>query len=157
MMQRTLGAADGERATSGSGLGREDVTALAALMLDAYRGTIDDEGETLEDAIGAIEALFSGEFGELDRAASVVFRDAGAPVAATFVTHHDGHPLIAFSMTSKGALRRGHARRGLDHAFGVLARGGHPDVRLVVTDGNDPAIALYRAEGFVPLPAGDTG
>lgn len=157
MMLRTVDAADQERVALEGPLGREDIAALAALMLDAYRGTIDDEGETLEDAVGAIEALFAGEFGELDPAASVVFRDAGTPVAATFVTHHDGHPLIAFSMTSKGALRRGHARRGLHHAFGVLARAGHPDVRLVVTDGNDPAIALYLAEDFVPVPVGGAG
>jgi ribosomal protein S18 acetylase RimI-like enzyme len=155
MMIRTFEADDRQRpAEDGSGLdGRApDVAGLAALMLDAYRGTIDDEGETMHDAVGAVEALLEGEFGTLDEAASVVFHDLDLhqqrPVAATFVTHFDGHPLIAFSMTHPGAVRSGFARRGLHHAFGVLARAGWSDVRLVVTDGNDRAIALYESEGF---------
>ena len=33
-------------------------------MLDAYRGTIDDEGETLEDALAEVDRTFAGEYGE---------------------------------------------------------------------------------------------
>ncbi len=36
-----------------------DDAALAALMLDAYRGTIDDDGETLEDASTEIQHLLT--------------------------------------------------------------------------------------------------
>ncbi len=155
-MARPLDADDRRRTTEDGPFGPADTNALAALMLDAYRGTVDDEGEDLEDAVGAIEALFGGDFGELDFAASVVFRVEREPVAATFVTQYEGRPLIAFSMTRPGAARRGFARRGLHHAFGVLARAGETEVHLVVTDGNDPAAGLYLAEGFsaVDAPAG---
>lgn len=126
----------------------DDTNQLADLMFDAYRGTIDDEGETEEDAVAAVESLFAGEFGTFDRAASVVFCEDGTPLAATLVTRFDGHPLIAFSMTRPRAARRGFARRGLRHAIGQLARSGDLDVRLVVTEGNRAAEALYDSEGF---------
>ena len=149
-MARTLLADDREMMVEvGGGNPRGDTMSLAVLMLDAYRGTIDDEGETLEDAVSVIGALFAGEFGAFDDNASIVFSEGGDPIAATFVTHHDGRPLVAFSITNPVAARRGFARRGLRHAIGVLARAGHADVRLVVTDGNDRAVALYASEGFV--------
>jgi hypothetical protein len=41
-----------------------DQEALAALMLDAYRGTVDYEGETLEDAFREIGHTLSGSYGD---------------------------------------------------------------------------------------------
>jgi hypothetical protein len=40
-----------------------DANALAELMLDAYRGTIDYDDETLEDAMGEVQAYLAGERG----------------------------------------------------------------------------------------------
>src|SRR5262245_1852374 len=40
-----------------------DCLSLAELMLDAYRGTIDDEGETFEEAIAEVKAYMAGERG----------------------------------------------------------------------------------------------
>ena len=127
-----------------------DRAGLARLMLEAYRGTVDDEGETLDDAIGVIDALMAGEFGDVDPDASVVYGDSAHPIAATLVTHHRGRPLLAFSMTHPGSQRRGLARRGPRHGIGSLARRGHREIVLVVTSGNHGAIDLYRSEGFVP-------
>jgi len=140
---------------SGRALHESDTLPLAKLMLDAYRGTIDDEGESLDDAIGVVKSLFKGVFGVLDTGASVVFAEKGNLLAATIVTHHEDHPLVAFSMTHPTATRRGLARRGLRHAIGQLARSGCRDLRLVVTSGNLAAEALYASEGFavVPVPS----
>jgi GNAT superfamily N-acetyltransferase len=139
----------------GRKLRESDTPILAELMLDAYRGTIDDEGETIDDAIGVVESLFGGAFGALDHPASVVFAENGRFVASTLITHHEGCPLVAFSMTHPSAARRGLARRGLRHAIGQLARAGCHEIRLVGTRGNSPAEALYLSEGFavVTLPA----
>jgi len=136
-----------------SALHESETLPLAELMLDAYRGTIDDEGESLDDAIGVVESLFKGVFGVLDTGASVVFAEKGNLLAATIVTHHEDHPLVAFSMTHPTATRRGLARRGLRHAIGQLARSGCRDLRLVVTSGNLAAEALYASEGFAVVPA----
>jgi hypothetical protein len=38
-----------------------DKNTLAELMLDSYQGTIDYDGETIEDSITEIESYFSGQ------------------------------------------------------------------------------------------------
>lgn len=40
----------------------EDAEALATLMLEAYRGTIDDGGETLADAQVEMHGFFDGKW-----------------------------------------------------------------------------------------------
>lgn len=40
-----------------------DATAVGTLMMAAYRGTIDDEGETEADAIAEVERVVAGAYG----------------------------------------------------------------------------------------------
>src|SRR5215217_8087161 len=40
-----------------------DASSLAELMIDAYRGTIDYDGETFDDALAEVNAFFAGERG----------------------------------------------------------------------------------------------
>lgn len=155
-MERVIRASDGADAAWGE---RPDVShreLLAELMLQSYRGTVDDEGEDLGDALAVIDSLFAAEFGELLPGPSSVTKAGDRLLAATLVTLHGGIPLLAFSMTAPLAQRRGLARDGLRHAYGELCRAGYRQIRLVVTDGNVPAQALYAEEGFVPvkLPGG---
>lgn len=151
LMVRSLSFLPAIPSDSGERPDPREFRAYAHLMLDAYRGSVDDEGESIDDAIEVMKSLFTGGFGEyVPDASSVVLLD-GVPVAATFVTIHDGLPLVAFSMTSPRSTREGHARTGLHHAYGALAAAGHSEVRLVVTDGNVPAVTLYVSEGFVAV------
>ena len=66
LMVRELVAADRQQPqVAGGGFGPQDATGLAVLMLEAYRGTVDDEGETLHErlrragghGLGVAEAL----------------------------------------------------------------------------------------------------
>lgn len=130
-----------------------DAGALAGLMLDAYRGTIDDAGETADDAAAEIARLLAGAYGAFDSHASeLVLRD-GAVASATLLTTYEGAPLIAFSMTRPAWQRRGLARAGLLRALARLRARGLPRARLAVTDGNTPAQALYASLGFAQDPA----
>jgi len=125
-----------------------DREGLARLMLDAYRGTVDDDGETEADALAVIDQLLAGEFGAYDAEASEVVERDGRPVAATLLTEWDGGPFVAFSMTHPEWQRRGFARGGLLRAMGHLAARGETRLDLVVTAANEPAAALYRSLGF---------
>jgi ribosomal protein S18 acetylase RimI-like enzyme len=125
-----------------------DREALAQLMLDAYLGTVDDEGETEAGALAAIDQLFAGEFGPYDAEASEVVDRDGRPVAATLLTAWDGGPFVAFSMTHPAWQRQGLARGGLLRAMGHLAARGETRLDLVVTAANAPAVALYGSLGF---------
>jgi ribosomal protein S18 acetylase RimI-like enzyme len=127
-----------------------DADALGALMLDAYRGTLDDEGETLADACAIARELFAGGSGALMWAVSEVTEREGRLVAATLVTLWQGLPLVAHMVTAPAFQRLGLARAGLVRAINRLAAGQEAAVRLVVTQGNTPAEALYESLGFRP-------
>lgn len=126
-----------------------DAEALAVLFIDAYRGTIDDEGETLDDARAVVRQLFDGGFGTMWWPVSEVVERPHGLAAATLVTRWEGQPFVAFSITAPAWQRQGLARVGLQRAMYRLAQGGEAVLRLVVTAGNTPAERLYAQLGFV--------
>jgi GNAT superfamily N-acetyltransferase len=124
-----------------------DPDALADLMYHAYRGTIDDAGETPEDARAEVRKFFANGYGPfLIDQSELIVRDE-RPVAATLITIWEGLPLLAMSMTHPDSQRRGLARAGLARALHRLRRAGYAEIHLAVTRGN-PAEGLYRAFGF---------
>lgn len=129
-----------------------DAEALAVLMLAAYQGTVDDEGETLEEARAVVAQYFEGVFGPPMPAVSEVTERDGVLVAATLLTQWWRGPFVAFMITAPEAQRQGLARAGLTRAINRLAAGDEPWLRLVVTQGNSRAEALYESLGFVPVP-----
>ncbi len=64
----------------------DDAPALAQLMLDAYRGTIDDEGETGEEALAEFNAMLDGKYGPWLADASFVVELEGRVNAACVIT-----------------------------------------------------------------------
>ncbi len=127
-----------------------DAPALARLLHVAYRGTLDDEGETLADTETIVGQLFGGVFGTLLGSVSEVIEAPPALLAATLVTLWQGLPLVAFVVTAPEHRRQGLARAGLTRAIDRLAAADEPVLRLVVTEGNRPAEALYESLGFRP-------
>jgi GNAT superfamily N-acetyltransferase len=123
---------------------------LAKLMLEAYRGTVDYEDETLEDAIQEIEQVFEGKYGALLRKCSFVAKSDACPylVSATIVTLFEQVPLLAFSMTHPNHKRQGFGRALLQRSTNALLHEGYMELRLAVTDTNTPALNLYRSMGF---------
>jgi RimJ/RimL family protein N-acetyltransferase len=134
-----------------------DAPALAELMLDAYRGTVDDEGETPEEARAVLQQWERGDFGQPLWAVSELIEREGRVVAATLVTLWQDLPLVAFVMTHPDWQRQGLARAGLQRVMHRLWAGDETALRLVVTASNVPAMALYEQLGFVPelqMPGG---
>jgi ribosomal protein S18 acetylase RimI-like enzyme len=128
---------------------RSDAPAVAALMLDAYRGTIDDDGETPQETLDLVERLFAGEYGSVLWNVSEVTERDGRIVAAAVCTVFEGRPFLAFLVTAPEWKGRGLARAALTRAINRLAVAGDPLLRLVVTHGNAPAERLYASLGFV--------
>ncbi len=130
----------------------DDAEPLARLMLDAYRGTVDDGGESLDDARSEVRKLLAGEFGAFDADHSTLWFGPETLDAATIITRTRGStpdPFLAFSMTATHAQRRGLARAGLIGAMRQLRAVGHARLHLVVTRANTRAVNLYRSCGFV--------
>lgn len=127
-----------------------DAAAIADLMLAAYRGTIDDEGETPAETLELVQQLFAGEYGAMLWNISEVTERDGRLVSATICTVWEGRPFVAFTVTAPEYKGRGLARAGLTRAINRLAAAGDPVLRLVVTRGNTAAERLYESLGFVP-------
>jgi len=127
----------------------DDDEALAQLMDDAYRGTIDAEpGQGLDEARGEIASTISGAYGRFMPDASWVALEDDLIVSAVLVTRFEDAPFIAFTMTRADRKGRGLATAILNTALASLADGGAPHVDLVVTAGNEPAERIYASLGF---------
>lgn len=136
-------------------LGPADAPALARLMLDAYRGTIDDEGESLEGAVAEVNKTLAGGYGPMVWKASFVVPSADDPSvldSASLVTLSRDEPLLAFSVTRPAVKGRGLAGGLIRASVRSLARLGHARIVLVVTAGNTPAERLYEKLGFRDIP-----
>ncbi len=131
-------------------LRHSDASCLARLMFDAYRGTIDDEGGTLDDAMAEVEKTLGGGYGEalLDASFAVEGPSPQELLSASIITLFRGEPLLAFSMTSPAAQGRGLAGALIMECARALAELGHERLLLVVTRGNERAERLYEQLGF---------
>ncbi len=126
---------------------------LGELLYESYHDTIDDAGESREDARGEAGRVLAGAYGPLMPGCSLVVLDGPVLVSASVVTWHQASPLLAFSLSRPSHQRRGLARLALLASCAALAAAGHLELRLVVSQGNRPAERLYASLGFVPVPA----
>ncbi|HMQ35475.1 MAG TPA: GNAT family N-acetyltransferase [Chloroflexaceae bacterium] len=127
---------------------------LAALLIAAYRGTVDDDGETLDDALAEIGRTLGGSYGPYLEPCSFLVEDEGRAVAASLVTRWTEAPLLAFVMVAPDFQRRGLGELVLRRSMAALWASGETELVLFVTDGNTPAQRLYERLGFV---AGEPG
>lgn len=131
-------------------LTRADVHALAELMLDAYTGTIDYEGETIDEAVGEVESWFDGS-PLLDH--SYVAIIAGVFVSAVLVMTLDGLPFIAIVMTRGDSKDQGLGRYVTATALASLRDKGEEQAGLFITRGNMPSEKLFLSLDAIPQPS----
>jgi len=132
-----------------------DKEALAALMLDAYRGTVDYDGESLNDALREIDHVCSGSYGRfLSDCSFVLDGEAGLNSACLVTLLNEGKPdetpLLAFAMTRKRDQRRGLSSALILRSVAALSGLGYSRLSLAVTADNLPARRLYEKLGFRP-------
>ena len=128
-----------------------DLPAMAAVMADAYRGTVDDEGEDPRAALRELRATAAGAYGPALEPAWLVHERDTELSAAVVCTRWQGVPLVAHAFTHPSRQRQGISRRLLLSAAGDLAEAGDTQLSLIVTRRN-PAHELYQRIGFVEQP-----
>ena len=119
-----------------------------SLMLDAYVGTIDYDGENLDDARAEIEEYFSSE--PMLDCSRVVESRRGWLAAATLVYVWEGSPsgrLCDDSILAQGP-RAGPA--GIGISLDCLARTSNRQVYAFITEGNTASERLFASLGAVP-------
>jgi GNAT superfamily N-acetyltransferase len=126
----------------------EERELLAYLMLAAYRGAADDEGETIAEALQEVDnVLVSTDRPFMPEASFVIEVDA-ALAAASLISLFRGTPLVTHVMTHSNQKRRGLGISALLSSANALREQGWSALNLYVTDSNGPALALYRKLGF---------
>ncbi len=117
---------------------------LAALMLDAYRGTIDDEGEDLDDALTAVDRYLAG----MERKHSFVVTEHDQVVAMAFVTVVDGVHYVDPIVVAADRKREGLGHNAVSMLLESLANAGVAEVGATITDGNTASERLFLGLGF---------
>lgn len=128
-----------------------DIKALAELMLEAYRGTIDYDGETIEDCISEVQAYLAGQRGGQPLLAeSRLYFDGDTLVSACLVGEWDDRrqPIVAYVMTRPEWKGRGLAKQVIKAALTALIEKGYTAVRAVITAGNTPSERVFSGLGF---------
>ena len=141
-----------ERALSGLWRSRfmraQDVPALGKLMFAAYRGTVDDEGESEADAVGEVERTIEGGYGPLLDKGSFVVEEGGRIVGASMTTLFELDPFLTYLVVDPEMKRRGIGTFIIAASGNALLSAGYATLDLFVTEANEPAVNLYRKLGF---------
>jgi ribosomal protein S18 acetylase RimI-like enzyme len=131
------------------------VPALGELFLDAYRDTVDYEGESLEDAIGEVQNVIGGGYGQLAQRYSLTLGQGGEVHSALFVTETpEGDLFIPYVVTAKSHGRQGLAKALLERCLQQAKDHGVSSVDLYVTEANRGAVELYQSLGFRVVTSG---
>jgi GNAT superfamily N-acetyltransferase len=127
-----------------------DAGAMGNLLLDAYRGTIDDEGEDQAAALAVAHGYFEGENGRVLGELSVSAWRGPALVGICAVAWLDVRscPFVAYVATASDAKRRGVGRLVLGESVRRASRAGHREIRAYITNGNTASERLFEALGF---------
>ena len=120
-------------------------------MLDAYIGTIDYDGEDLDDAVSEVRSFYDDGRPLLDR--SYLVESDGGIASAVLVSLSEGTPFIGYAMTAPGYKNLGLGRLVTTASLVALAQDGYEKVIFYITEGNLPSEALFRAVGAVHTPA----
>ena len=121
-----------------------DRDALAPLLLAAYRNTIDDEGEDLDDACDAIDQYLA----RIERDHSFVVLEHDDIVAFAFVVVVNGIYYVDPVVVAPARKQRGLGRAAVQLCLWSLAAAGTSDVGATITDGNVASERLFTSLGF---------
>lgn len=122
-----------------------DRQALAGLMIDAYVGTIDYEGETPEQALEEVDGYLA-ESAYLETSLLVV---SGKNVeAAAMMAWFEEVPLVAFVMTRAAAKGTGLATVLVDNVVDAVWQTGATEIRAFITEGNLASEIVFTRVGF---------
>jgi RimJ/RimL family protein N-acetyltransferase len=128
-----------------------DLSPLAELMLEAYRNTIDYEGEGLTEAIEEVQRYFSPISEDPPLLGhSVLVSTASTLHCACLVKqwHRRQCPLVGYVMCHPAWKRRHLAVLALAESLRRLKEAGFSQVRAVITEGNVASEQLFLRAGF---------
>lgn len=128
-----------------------DVNNLAIAMLEAFKDTVDFEGETLEDLGKEILEVIESEFVIFIPEASFQIKHNNQVLSVILVSLYKDKPLISELFTVKNSVNLGMASTLIKKSINALILLGYSDLVLYVHPKNFQAINLYKKIGFIDL------
>jgi len=126
-----------------------DITKVAATMLEAYQGTVDQHEDTLQEAILEVEKIINDGYGPFIAKASYWIEMNDKVAAVICINLWNEKPLITEIFTGKKFLHQGMASTLIRASMATLNRMGYDELTLNVTVENSNALHLYEKLGFV--------
>jgi len=130
-----------------------DKQILAELMLDSYRGTIDYDDETIEDAVNEVGSYYSRLSDPLWLESSWLGLIDNELTCACLVDFWKERrvPLISYIMTASRWKGKQLATTAVLRTLQSLANKNLAEVRAVITEGNLPSEKVLTRLGFERL------
>ncbi|WP_312654241.1 GNAT family N-acetyltransferase [Proteiniclasticum sp.] len=125
---------------------------MADAFLDAYRDTVDYEGETLTQTIDEITRVYRGCYGPFMQDSSFLLMENDQVSAGVLVCLYRDEPTITYTFTRKKDQRLGYATLLINRAAFELYKKGFHSLYLYVTVENTDALRLYESMGFTEVP-----
>lgn len=150
----TLAAVPGLSGIARRGIERTDASALGKVMWSAFKGSVDDEYETISDAEQEVIQTMDDKWGPFVPYASLLAAIGQEIVSAAFVVFDQAHglrPLLAFAVTIPEHQGRGIGGWLIENAVARLDAAGIGELHLAVLPTN-PARRLYERLGFEEVP-----
>ncbi len=128
-----------------------DAFLLARLMIEAYRNTIDYDGESLADANNEVQAFLNGDRGGqplLEHSRLGIFGTELVSACLICDWEQRRYPIAAYVMTHPGYKGRRLAEILLRTSLQALKDHAYRRVGAVITGGNLPSERLFCGLGF---------
>jgi GNAT superfamily N-acetyltransferase len=125
--------------------GVNDAPKLPTLLLAAYHGTADDEGEKKSDADAFVQKFFSEA--PILSCSRILVKD-DVLQAACLISMWESAPRITTIMTHPDRKNQGLGRLLLIACLRALRDEGHRSVNAWITAGNAPSERLFSSIGF---------
>lgn len=131
-------------------INNRDIHELGEVMYEAYKGTVDYDDESIDDAIEEVKTTMKGKYGRpLDSACLVIERNERIASAIIFTwDKKQNMPLLTFSMTRALQKGKGFATKLINEGLMRLKDLDYSKCCLIVTEGNEPAYSIYKSIGF---------
>lgn len=125
---------------------------IASCALDAYKDTVDYEGEDLDQTIEEVQRVYEGFYGPFMKEASFIYLEDETVYAGLLTCLYRGEPTITYTFTRKSRQRLGYATQLIGFACQRLYELGYHSLFLYVTTENLDALRLYESLGFQEVP-----
>ena len=129
----------------------DDIHELSVSMLEAFKDTMDFDGETLEELNEEIYSIIESTFGTFISDASFQVKQNGEIASVILISLYKDKPFISELFTAKKYLKLGMASNLLKKSINTLLNLGYKDLVLYVHPENVEAINLYKKIGFSEL------